>query len=52
MSIRPGTGEDGRLRPTTGGVRLSDGDVQAVADLVRGLPPRQVTLEVGPLFFL
>jgi hypothetical protein len=46
------SGADGRLRPTTGGVRLADGDARALADLVRGLPPREVTLEVGPLFFL
>ena len=45
-------GADGRLRPTTGGVRLTDADIGALADLVRGLPPHEVTLELRPLFFL
>ena len=46
------SGADGRLRPTTGGVRLSDADVRAVAELVRDLRPDEVMFEVRPLFFL
>jgi uncharacterized membrane protein YgcG len=43
-------GDDGRLRPTTGGVRLADADIRALADLARGARPHDVTLVLTPLF--
>lgn len=44
------TGGDGRLRPTTGGMRLPDADIRALAALARGVPPRDVTLVLEPMF--